>query len=186
MNRTFKKFTINTTSTPQPLVGSYLTAGASPSAPDPQGETISTLTVADTSMFLQGDYALLLSATYTNKEFVRVQKIVSSTSMIIRGSVLVRTGGAFGTGDFISLAIPVNGVFVQATPGNNALLYVGTLGMTVTGEVNVIASLQNFAAGTQPINYSDSRYYTADPMGASDLWIAGTSGDGYLPSFPVA
>jgi hypothetical protein len=186
MNRTFKTFTINTTSTPQPLVGTYITAAGTPIGPDFQGEQITTLTVSDTSMFLQGDYVLLQSATYTNKELVRVQKVTNSTTMVIRGSTLVRTGGVFGTGDFVSLAIPVNGVFVQATPGNAALLYIGTVGMVVSGEVKVIASLQNFAAGTQPVYYNDSRYYTADPMGASDLWIAGTSGDGYLPSFPVA
>jgi len=185
-NRTFKAFSINTGGTPQPLVGSYLTAGAIPAAADPQGETLSTLTVADTSMFLQGDYALLQSATYTNKELVRVQKIVSGTSMVIRGSILTRVGGAFGTGDFISLAIPVNGVFVQSVPGDAGLLYIGTVGMTKAGLVKVIATLQNFAAGTQPVYYNDSRYYTSDPMNASDLWIDGTTSDTYLPSFPVA
>jgi len=52
--------------------------------------------------------------------------------------------------------------------------------------VKVIATLQNFAAGTQPVYYNDSRYYTSDPMNASDLWIDGTTSDTYLPSFPVA
>jgi hypothetical protein len=186
MNRTFKKFTVQTGGTPQPLVGTYVTATAIPSALDPQGQTFTTLAVNDSSMLLQGDYVVLQSVTYTNKELVPVQKIVSGTSIVVRNSVLTRVGGAFGTGDFVSLAIPVNGVFIQATPGNAGLLYIGTVGLVKATEVNVIATLQNFAAGVQPIFYNDSRYYTADPCNASDLWVDGTTGDGYLPSFPVA
>ena len=186
MNRTFKKFTVTAAGTPQPLVGTYVTTTSTLPAPDPQGEILTALTVNDSSMILQGDYVLLQSATNTNKEIGRVQKVVSSTVINVRGLALVRTGGAFGTGDFVSLAIPVNGVFVQATPGNAGLLYIGTVGMNKTGQVNVIATLQNFAAGTQPVFYNDSRYFTADPMGAADLWIDGNTSDGYLPSFPIA
>jgi hypothetical protein len=185
-NRTFKAFAIQAGGTPQPLVGTWITAAGTPIGADFQGEQITTLTVSDSSMFLQGDYALLQSATYTNKELVRVQKVTNSTTIVIRGSTLVRTGGVFGTGDFMSLAIPTNGVFVQSVPGDTGLLYIGTVGMSKTGLVKVIATLQNFAAGTQPVYFSDSRYFTADPMMASDLWIDGTTADTYLPSFPVA
>jgi len=186
MNRTFKAFAIQAGGTPQPLVGSWITANAVPSAPDPQGQTITTLPVNDSSMFLQGDYAALQSVTHTNIELVQVQKIVSGTSIIVRNSFLTRTGGAFGTGDFISLAIPVNGVFVQSVPGDAGLLYIGTVGLVKAGLVHVIATLQNLTAGSQPVYYTDSRYYTADPCNASDLWIDGTTADTYLPSFPVA
>jgi hypothetical protein len=186
MNRTSKKFTIQASGTPQPVVGSYVTATTVAGTPDNQGETLTSLPINDSSMFLQGDYVLAISAALTNPQVGRVQKVVNSTTINVRGLTLTRTGGVFGTGDFVALFLPVNRTYIQSTPGNTGLLFVGTAGLVKGTFVNVIATMQNFAAGTQPIEYSDTRYYAADPMNASDLWIDGSTGDGYLPSYGVA
>jgi len=185
-NRTFKKFTIQAGGTPQPLVGTWVTASTGPSAADFQGETLANIPVNDSSMFKQGDYALFQTVTLTVPELVRVQKVPDSTHITVRGLVNVRTGGAFGTGDFVSLSLPINRPYIQSTPGNAALLYVGTAGIVKATFANVIATLQFVSAGTQPLEFVDGRNYTADPMQASDLWIDGTTSDGYLPSFGIA
>jgi hypothetical protein len=185
-NRTFKKFVIVSGGTPQPLVGTYITATTVPSGKDPQGDAATNIPVNDSSMFKQGDRVLIQSVTYTVPEIAMIQKVPDSTHILVRNLQNTRTGGAFGTGDFVSLAIQVNRPYVQCTPGNAGLIYVGTAGLVKSTEVNVIATLQNFAAGTQPIEYSDSRNYTADPFNSSDLWCDGTTNDGYLPSFGVA
>jgi hypothetical protein len=185
-NRTFKSFAIQAGGTPQPLVGTWITATTSPAGVDFSGEGLTKLPVNDSSMFQQGDRVLLQSVTFTNIQLVHVQSIPDSTHINVHSITTTRTGGAYGTGDFVSLAIPINGVFVQSVPGDAGLLYIGTVGMNKTGLVKVIATLQNFAAGTQPVYFSDARYYTADPMRSSDLWIDGTTADTYLPSFPVA
>lgn len=186
MNRSFKKNTIQAGGTPQPLVGTWVTTTTSVGGADFQGETLTNIPVNDSSMFKVGDYALFQTATRTVLELVRVNSVPDTTHISVRGLANTRTGGAFGTGDFVSLSIPVNRPYIQCTPGNAGLLFVGTSGLVKATFANVIATLQNFAAGTQPIEYSDTRGYTADPMNASDLWVDGNSGDGYLPSFGVA
>lgn len=186
MNRTFKQFTIQAGGTPQPLVGSWVTATTAPNGADFQGEILTTYPVNDSSMFAQGDYVRFVKANLTQIEIGRVQSVPDGTHIQVRGITLTRTGGAFGTGDFVQLFLPVNRVYVQCKPGNAAIIFIGTQGLNKTGLVNVIAQLQPFGSSVQPIEYVDNRNYTADPMNAADLWIDGTTSDGYLPSFGVA
>lgn len=185
-NRTFKEFTIQAGGTPQPLVGTWITSTVAPGGQDPQGETVTTLAVADSSMFKQGDYALIQTVTYTVPERLLVVSVPTGTSVKVHGLQNVRTGGAFGTGDFVSFANPVNRPYIQCIAGNAGSIYVGTTGLVKATLANVIAVLTTVASGTQPVEYTDSRYYTADPVMASDLWIDGTTADGYLPSFGVS
>jgi len=185
VNRTFKKYTIQAGGTPQPVVGTWLTATTAPTAADPEGEILTNFPVNDSSMFQPGDYAQFIKANLTAIELGRVQKVPDGTHITVRGIAQTRVGGAFGTGDFVALALPANKTYIQSTPGNTGLLFLGTIGLVKATFANVIETLQNIVGGTQPTDYSDARYYSADPVNIADLWIDGSTGDGYLPSYGV-
>ena len=185
MNRTFSQFTIVSGGTPQPVVGTYISATTAPGTPDPQGETLTILPVGSSAMFLVGDYALIQTITYTVPEWVRVQKVPDGTHITVKGLANTRTGGAFGTGDFVSLAIPVSRTYVQDKPGNTGNIFIGTVGMSKSTLVKVIAQLVPFTGSTQPIEYSDTRFSSANTMNSSDLWLDGTTADAYQPSFGI-
>jgi len=187
-NRTSKKFTIQAGGTPQPLVGTWITAGISPPTPDSAGNTLTNIAVNDSSMFKDkhGDYAYIVSAALTLPERVLVQSVPDGTHITVRNLQNTRTGGAFGAGDFVSLSLAVNSCYVQCTPANAAILYIGSQGIVKATYVNVIAILQPSGAAIQPFEFSDTRYYGPNPSASSDFWIDGTTGDGYLPSFGIA
>jgi hypothetical protein len=188
MNRTTKLFTIQAGGTPQPLVGTWITANTSPGPPDSSNNTLTTIPVNDSSMFKDrhGDYAYLVSASLTNPERVLVTAVPDGTHITVKNLQLARVGGVFGTGDFVSLSIAVNSCYSQNKPGNAGTLYIGTQGLVKATLANVIAQLLPFGAGVQPIEFSDTRYYGPNPGDSSDFWIDGTTGDGYLPSFGIS
>jgi hypothetical protein len=181
--RAFQYFTINTTAAPQPLVGTWLTATSIiPLTTD----TIIPLTVASTAMFVPKDPFTIQSPTGTSQEQGQVVSVVSSTVMNVRGLSLSHTGGAFGAGAFLSLAININSVFVQALDGNAATLYIG-LGPTfvVATGVQMVAKLVTVTAGVQPQYFSSTRSGPANADNLGQLFIAGTAADSYLPSVGV-
>jgi hypothetical protein len=185
-NRTTKLFTIQAGGTPQPLVGTWVTAAPTPAGADPAGNTLTTIAVNDSSMFKPGDYARLVSITFTNDERLVVQKVPDGTHIVVRNMQFSHAGGGFGVGDFVALGIAVNSIYVQTKPGNAAIIYIGTQGLVKATLANVIAQLQPVAANIQPTEYSDTRYYGPNPSQSSDVWIDGTTADGYLPSFGIS
>lgn len=181
----FKKFTVTAGGTPQPLIGSYITATTAVPGADFQGETLTNLPVNDSSMFEPGDMVLVQTVTNTVIERVRVQSVPDTTHIKVRGLVNTRTGGAFGTGDFVSLAVVVNWFYVQCIPGNAGTLYLGTAGLVKATLANVIAQLLPFGAAVQPIDFSDARTWGPNASDISDIWVDGNTGDGYLPSVGI-
>ena len=189
MQRAFKKFTIQSGGTPQPAIGTWITASVNPGSvggTDFQGETLTTITVSDTSMFQEDDYVYIIDANLANPERCRVTDVFSSTSMEVFNMKNSRTGGVFGTGAFVALSINVNSVYIQTTIGNTGAIYVGLQGIVKATFKNVIAILQQVTAPTQPIDFSDSRTFAGPNISqSSDFWVDGTSGDGYLPSLGI-
>jgi hypothetical protein len=188
--RAFKYFTIHTTSTPQPLVGTYLTASSVLPGPTlgtiQNSDTFVTLTVADSSMFQPKDPFVIQTPTGTNMEQGQVQTIVSGTSIQVKGLLLAHTGGAFGTGEFVSLASTMNSVHVQSLDGNTGDLYIGIgPAFVVSTGVGMIAKMVFVAAGTQPIEFDSTRGGLANVDSLGQLFITGTAADSYLPSFGI-
>lgn len=179
--RTFKYFSIVAGGTPQPLVGTTLTAAVN--APTGAGSTLAladiltVLTVADTSMFLNGDYAML-DSTGANEERVQVFQVLTGNTMSVKGMLKNHANGAY-----VRLAALANSTYVQGLDANAGALYIGTSSALVkaTG-VFVIAKLQTVAAGVQPIEFSSTRSGLANCDDLGQLWIDGTTGDKYLPS----
>jgi hypothetical protein len=181
--RTFKAFTIISGGTPQPLIGTRLTANAGPAATN---NTIK-IAVADSSMFQKGDWALLQSVDGTTRPGARhkVFSVPDSTHIVLNSLEQAYVGGAFGTGDWVILANLVNSVYVQTVDGNAAALFLGTTGMNTTGSVNVIAKLENVSSGTQPVDFENDRNVGANPESLGQYFIDGTTSDSYVPSVGV-
>lgn len=186
----FKYFTILAGGTPQPVIGSHLTAAVTQQQvtdSSAQGGLVNnpiTVTVADSSMFIGAQYASIVDpTTYATDAKLRVLNVPSSTTVLLQGITLPHPGGAYGTGAWIALGSFAQELYVQGLDGNSGALYIGTSPQMVkaTG-VSVIAKVQFVAAGVQPYDFSTSRQGLADTEALSQYWIDGTTGDSYLPS----
>jgi hypothetical protein len=181
MRRTFKQFAVNAGGTPQPLVGTVVSATTAPGPATGDGTTSTNVPVADSSMFTKGDWAYFVTTTYTLPEKVLVTAVPDSTHITVKNLQNTRTGGAFGTGDFVSVGIEINTAYVQTVAGNAGLIYLGTQGLNKTGLVHVIATLFNVATG-QPTDFTIAPHWGPNTFGLSDLWLDGTTADKYQPS----
>lgn len=175
-NRTFKKFTIAAGGTPQPLVGTTLSAAI---LANPGQQSIP---VADSSIFLQGDTIILdvNSGAPNIEEMTRVDSVVDGTHIKVTGLQFNHAINAF-----VRSALKINSVYVQLTPGNLGLFFIGTQGLVKGTFAKVIATVLNTAAGVQPLDFSDARTFGPNTSQAGDFWVDGTTGDGYLPSFGI-
>lgn len=173
MIRAFKQFSIVAGGTPQPLVGTTLTTATLPT-------TASTsVAVADSSMFKQGDYAVFGSIANGDEERHIVRAIVDGTHIRVN-----QLDKAHVNGSYVRNSIAINSVYVQRDLTGAGLLYIGAQGIVKATFANVVATLFNSATG-QPIDFGDSRGDSTDAGDAGDFWIDGTTGDKYLPSFGV-
>lgn len=182
--RSYKQFAIQSGGNPQPLVGTWITANSVGTAPNPDGSTFATLAVNDSSMLVGGEDIFICSPTFTNPERTRLFKVLDGTHIQVKGLRFARTGGAVGTGDWISVGANVNSVYVQSVAGNAGLLFIGNQGLNKTGLVHVVETLFNVTTG-QPTDFLDIRRNAPDSTIASDWWIDGTSADKYQPSFGI-
>lgn len=188
--KAFKYFTIQAGGTPQPLIGSYLTAAVTlqqVAASQVQGGLINnviTVAVADSSMFVGAQYVNIVDpGTYATDSRVRVIAVPTSTSVTLQGMTAAHPGGAYGTGAWVALGDLSQEIYVQGLDGNTGALYVGTKPQMVKASgLYVIAKVMQTASGTQPYDFSTSRQGLADTEIASQYWIDGTTGDSYLPS----
>lgn len=183
--RSYKQFAILLGGSPQPLVGTFITATTAPNPPaNPDGSSITTLPVSDSSMLMGGEDVFICSPTFTNPERTRVFKVVDGTHIQVKGLRFTRTGGAVGTGDWISVGALVNSVYVQSLAGNAGLLYLGNQGLNKTGLVHVVTTMFNVTTG-QPTDFTDIRRGAPDSTDACDWWIDGTTNDKYQASFGI-
>ena len=188
MNYTFKKYTVAAAGTPQPLVGTTLTA-ATPASPN----GAITVAVADSSpwdLYGEGFSAKFNVPVYAvfgklgaNEERVPVLQVVDSTHITVAYLNLTHASG-----DYVRLGAAVNSVYVQSADGNTGnFLYIGNSPSMVKASMTyVIAKLAKVATGSQPTEFSDTRTFGGNPSDAANWWIdADTTGDGYSPSFGV-
>lgn len=188
-NRAFKYYTIQAGGTPQPVIGTYLTAAISAAAAansqswDKNINNPVTLTVADSSMFVMGDYVNVVDPSTYFTERGMVSSVTDSTHIKVTGILKTHPGGAYGTGAWVAWGGFAQSLYVQALDGNAGALYLGAApNMVKATGVNVIAKLQMVTSGTQPFDFSTSRQGLANAETLSQYWIDGTTADSYLPS----
>lgn len=182
--RAFKKFTIVAGGTPQPLIGTTLTA-AQPAvgAPrDVQGPTgLYTYPVADSSMFANKDW-IVIGKPSTGETRLLVMAVPNATSVTVQ---VPRTGiPTYANGTYVRLSALNNSCYVQTTQGNAGAIYVGTKDtLVIATQAFVIALLYPVTAPAQPVEFRDGRSGLANADDIGQYWVDGTTGDGYLPSF---
>jgi len=185
----FKYFTIQSGGTPQPVIGSYLTAAVTQpviNAANPPGgdyQNPITLTVADSSMFTGFNWLNVIDPSTYATERAEILSVPSSTTVTVQGLKNTHPGGSYGTGSWVALGGLAQSLYVQGLDGNAGSLFIGTSPQMVksTG-VYVIAKLVAVTSGLQPYDFSTSRQGLADTEVLSQYWMDGTTGDSYLPS----
>lgn len=177
-HRTFQYYSIAATGTPQPLVGTTLTAAlAANSNPD----VPFLATVASSAMFRQNDYFMVTNNSTGVQERIKVRSVPSGTTVQLQGVL----NNSYPSGSSVSLGILVNSTYVQAKDGNAGTLYIGNAWNMTSAGASLIAQLKAVASGTQPNEFRDGRSAGINGDDSSDFWIVGNSGDSYLPSFGV-
>ena len=130
-NRAFKYYTIQAGGTPQPVIGTYLTAAVTASqaaaATSVGGDYHNpvTLTVADSSMFVGSTWANLVDPSTYAVERVTVNSVPDATHVIVQGLQHAHPGGAYGTGAWVALGDFAQSLYIQGLDGNTGALYVG-------------------------------------------------------------
>lgn len=186
----YKYLTIQAGGTPQPLIGTWLTAAvtqpqinASQPAQNNLANNVVTLTVSDTSMFASANYAVVTDPSTFVAEKVRLGAVLTTTTMTVLGLQKTHPGGAYGTGAWVGVGDLCQNIYVQAKDGNTGALFIGANPRMVTSTgLYMIAKIQSVTSGTQPYEFSTSRQGAVDTEVAGQFWIDGTTGDSYLPS----
>ena len=195
--RTFAVLTIQSTTVPQPLVGSWITAGIGAPSNQPLTLTLGTASSAGndaTNIFQAGDDVLLIDPAGT-RENARISSLTGNTvtlgykhaqptGNIVPVTELPHVSGAFGTGTFIIPALSIKGLFVAREDGaTGTWQYIGNA-YNMSATFRRIVKLANEASGVMPYNYSADASYFGDPISAGELWTLGLSvGDGYNVSY---
>lgn len=183
----FKYFTIQAGGTPQPLIGTHLTAALTQqqvTAANPREHNNPiTLTVSDSSMFAGFNWLNVIDPGTFATEKAMILSVPTATTVQVQGLKNAHPGGAYGTGSWVALAGFAQNIYVQGLDGNAGALYFGVSPQMVkaTG-VFVLAKTQAVTTGTQPYEFSTSRQGLSDTETLSQYWIDGTTGDSYLPS----
>lgn len=192
VNRAFKYYTIQGGGTPQPIIGTRLTAAVTANVAaqalswDQNINNPITLTVADSSMFVRGDYVNVIDPSTYVTERGMVATVTDGTHIQATGILKAHPGGAYGTGAWVALGAFAQSLYVQAKDANTGSLFIGAGPQMVSSTgVLVIAKIVAVATGLQPYDFSTSRQGLANEETMSQYWIDGTTGDSYLPSLGV-
>jgi hypothetical protein len=187
-------FTLAGTSQPQPLLGSWITAGAGITAPAGMPITL-TLGTASTSgndatnIFVAGEPALLLDPNGSHMETVRIASVSANTVTLGNSTDMSAQGGqnpvtrfphvagAIGTGTWIMPKQMANNFLVDLEDGGTGTwLYIGC-SWAMTATAYRVFKLNKVAAGVQPQYYSSAMYSPGNPFDISEVFVMGTAGD---------
>lgn len=193
-------FTVAATDTPQPLIGSWVTAGAGFNAPSgvPLTLTLGTALTSgnDASIFAPGDEAYLIDPNGAHGEPVRIQSVSGNTvtlgnqtDMSTQGQNPVtrfaHAAGAIGTGTFITPHQMANNFLVMLEDGGTGtFLYIGCK-YNMTATAYRVFKLAKTSSGTQPQWYSSAMFSPGNPFQPSEWWAYGTAGDAWNISIIV-
>lgn len=177
-------FSILATGTPQPLVGSALTAPIGPSS-------VPVSVPVSSSAFAQvGDWVLLVDPTQNPvlRERLLVLKVVDATHILVAASGQVDAGGvknSFPAGAWVQLACNTSRVYLQLKNANAAGLWLGTdPAMSSATGAYCIAYLDTVLSG-QPIDITQDEPTGQYPETPANYWVVGTAGDKYLATLGI-
>jgi hypothetical protein len=185
--RTFATMAAQSSTVPQPLVGSWITAGIGAASANPFIATLGVQTTVGndaTNIFKAGDRALLVDFDGTDTEDVVITAVLNNTVTIGVNKdtgVATRFGhasGAFGAGTFIIFHGLVNNFYLQMQDGSTGPDYLGNA-FNMTATFRRIVKMKGIASGAQPIDYSATMNFFGNPIDISELWLLGTITDQY-------
>lgn len=188
-------FTVAATNTPQPLFGSWVTAGAGFTQPalSPITITLGTALTSgnDAQMFKAGENAWLIDPNGAHAETVFVAS--KSGNTLILGNMTGAsplgvqnpvTGyphvvGGIGVGTFILPKQMMNNFLVTFEDGGTgAFLYLGCQ-YNMTATAFRFFKMAKTTVGNNPYNYNSAMFSPGNPFDASELWAYGTAGDAW-------
>jgi hypothetical protein len=194
-------FAFAATNQPQPLLGSWITAGAGITAPAGAPITL-TLGAASVSgndaanIFTNGEPALLLDPNGKNMETVRIASVSgntvtlgnstdSSTQGVNPVTRFSHVAGAIGVGTWIMPKQMANNFLVTFEDGGTGtFMYIGC-SWVMTATAFRVFKLAKTASGVQPQYYSSAMFTGGNPMDISEIWGYGTSADSWNISVVV-
>jgi len=178
-SRSFSYQSIQSTNVPQPLFGSWIAAAAGPSAGNVNVQ------LGSSSQFQVGDRVFIqdVLGTVSTMERPQVVAVPDGTHVTLSSLLFARTGGAIGTGDYISVFAKTNAFYIQTKDGNTAAAFVGDSPLSRNTGVRCISKLVQVAAGLQPVDFSSTIYGLGNSLDVSQFFVVGTATDQYLPSF---
>jgi len=180
MQRSYNLRTIAVTGTAQPVVGTTLSAAA------PVSSVEQSLAVVDSSIFDQGQWALLDIS--PNEERVMVLSIPDSTHILVQG-ILQGAGCqiAHAINAIVRPSRLINALYVQPTDGNTAPMWIGTGPGLTTAGVAAVKKLLNVAANSQPPDFLSTTMpgAGANPYDLAEFWIVGTNPNTYLAAASI-
>jgi len=196
-------FTLASTSQPQPLLGSWITAGA---ITTPTGvPTVVTLGNAftagtnDAAMFVQGEPALLVDPNGANMETVRIASVNIAGNTVTLGNSSEHTAvggpnpvtrkshvaGVIGTGTWIMPKQMANNFLVMYEDGGTGtFMYIGC-SWKMTATAYRVFKMGKTTTGTPPYYYNSAMFSPGNPFDLSEVFIFGTSGDIYSVSVAI-
>jgi hypothetical protein len=212
--RTSGVFVLGSSTIPQPLFGSWVTAvspanGFATGSGAPLTLTLGTAQNAGhdaIQIFQQGEQAWLVDPSSSNKggvhgEVVTIASIVSPTSnnqVVLGPKTNVSSGGisnmftenphvagAIGTGSWLIPKQLINNFLVQYEDnGAGPFLYLGN-SMNMTAVLYRFFKMASVSLNSQPAFYDASMTSPGNPYDVSELWVLGTSGDLYDVSLNI-
>lgn len=186
--------------TPQPLFGSWITAGIGAPSNVPLVLTLGTATEGGGAgtdadiLFSSGDWAWIVDVGGTNWEPVLISAVAGNT--VTLGPLTTSAGGvsnpvttkshvsgAYGTGSWIIVKQMVSSLFVQGVDGNSGnFFYIGNR-YNFNPYYRCLARIAKVTAGQMPYNWSSAAYGALNDFDSSEIWLAGdTANDVVLPS----
>ena len=194
--RTANVFKIGATNTPQPLFGSWVTAGTGFTAPSNTPLTLTLGTAQNAGndaaqIFIPGEAAWLIDPNGANGEAVIIKSISGNTVTLGQQTLVNAAGqtgivtanahvtGALGTGTFIIPKQILNNFIVTFEDGGTGtFLYIGN-SPAMTAILHRIFKLAKTASGVQPQYYAAGMFSPGNVFDASGLWVYGTANDLY-------
>ena len=190
--------TLRSSSHPQPAFGSWITAVSPATGLLQPASAPLTLTLGNAAssgndasqMFKPGEGAWLINVDGSGGEEVRIASVSGNTVTLgpkTNNSSKIanpytesaHAAGALGTGTYILPKQMTNNVIIiYADGGAGPWLYIGSSPLfTITPYFLVIYKLAFFITGTQPAYWNAGMFSPGNPIDASELFVAGTSGD---------
>ncbi len=174
MQRQFKPQALTAGGTPQPVLGTTTTAAVGPVGS--QGNTLQSIPVADSSLFIQSDW-IVLDPLGANPERLLVLAVVDSTHIKTQDVQFTH-----GSGVFVQLAVECAIFTVQGVGAHE--VYIGTAGLSKSAGPYLYI-LQPVTPPAQPNVYQVNLGDGTDSIAVDDFWFDGTTADTILPSLTL-